>query len=157
MTTKVAFSFSVQITAPLADVRRWVVESVIGDGGSPAAGGRLTVLEDGPSRYASRFRAGDVQQLRVVEWVDDVHADGAVLHSLRGELHLAARYRLSLSRAGARTSVACKYSVETPLLGLGVSLRFSRTRSLARRLARAWLRLEDERAWSAARVHRQSA
>ena len=147
-----ALDFTIDVGASPADVRQWTVRSVVGDGEAIGRPGTLTVLEQGPDRFASRYEEGTVSQLRVVEWSGERTAHGAVHHAVRGSPRLSARYLLEVAPAGAGSHLQVAYRLETPVLGLALSFRMARRRSLARRLSASWLRLEDERRWAALKL-----
>ncbi|HEY6237962.1 MAG TPA: hypothetical protein VIZ68_02095 [Thermoplasmata archaeon] len=154
MTGTVRFSLTVRVAADPAEVRHWTVRSVTGDGGVPVRGGRLEPLEEGPDRFASRYLGGDVDQLRVVEWAGVDSAYGAIEVTVGGQLRLTARFRLEVRPVESGSEVVAHYVVESPLFGLGIALQLTPTRSLARRVARSWLRVEDPSVWRNAIVHR---
>ena len=119
-----------------------------------APGSAIEVYEAGPHRFAARYSKGPMNQLRVVEWDGERSAHGVIDHTVSGRPYLTARYELALTPSANGTTVGASYVLETPLWGLAWSLRWSRPRSLARRVARSWLRLENERQWAAAKVER---
>jgi hypothetical protein len=143
-----ALTFSLDVDVPPSKVRDWTIRSVTGDGAPVERRGTFLLLEEGPDRFASRYTEGSVRQLRVIEWTNTDHGEGAVVHSVGTTPRLSARYSVDVvpSRSGSRLKV--RYVLETPMAGLALSFRFSRRRTLARRLASAWLPMEETRRWA---------
>ena len=137
--------FRAVVVATPDELRRRLVSSVVGEAGAGDA--ELEILDNGPSRYASRYRAGDIEQLRVAEWASPDRAQGATEHSIAGRMRLTARYSVRLEVVNDRTVVAATYTLTTPFQGLALSFRFGRRRALARRLAGSWLPLSSPQAW----------
>ena len=143
-----ALSFDLEVDAAPATVRDWSVRSVLGDPSSDPEGPALTVLEQGPQRYASRYEVGRVRQLRVVEWTGTDHVEGAVVHSVNERVRLSARYNADVAGVRRGSRLAVRYGLETPILGVALSFRLARRRSMARRLAEAWIRPTNRTDWS---------
>lgn len=137
--------FRAVVSATPEELRRRLIASVVGDG--PEGDASLEILDNGPERYASRFRSGPIEQLRVAEWAAPDRAQGAIEHSISGQLRLTARYSVGLSVVGGRTVVDVRYTLTTPFQGLAFSFRFGRRHTLAQRLASPWLPLADPSAW----------
>jgi hypothetical protein len=148
----VELGFTAVVTATPAEIRERLVRSVVGDG-SPG-NGTLEVLDNGPSRFASRFRLGDIDQLRVAEWSAPDRANGATEHSIGGRVRLSSRYEIRLRPAGRRWAVDVTYYLSTPYRGLALSLRYGRPRALVRRLAASWLPMPEDRGWEHIEVRR---
>ena len=149
------FGFEIRVPATSVAIRERSIRSVLGDANGGA--GDLEVLERGPDRFASRMRLGEISQLRVVEWEGADRAIGAIEHSEGGRPRLSARYRLVLSPEEQQVRVAASYELTTPFRGLAWTFRLSRRRSLARRLATAWLPSDDPRVWRSIELAPRSA
>jgi len=137
------------------EFRRRVVASVVGEDARETPD--LEVLDRGPDRFASRFRSGAVEQLRVVEWSGVREAHGAVEHSIGGHLRLSARYALSVVPASGAMALQARYLLTTPHLGLAYSFRWGRRRVLARRLIGRWVPTADRAAWRSLEIHRSGS
>ncbi|MCI4361482.1 MAG: hypothetical protein L3J91_07225, partial [Thermoplasmata archaeon] len=148
----VELGFTAVLAATAAEIRERIVRSVVGDG--TTGEGTLEVLDNGPSRFASRFRLGDIDQLRVAEWSAPDRANGAVEHSIAGRVRLSSRYEIRLRPAGRRLVIDVTYYLSTPYRGLELSLRYGRRRALVRRLAKSWLPIVEEKGWEQIHVRR---
>ena len=137
--------FRAVVATPPAEVRRRLIASVVGE--ASAGDDTLEILDRGPDRYASRFRSGPMEQLRVAEWSGADRARGIVEHSLSGRIRLTARYDVRLNPQERRTAVTATYTLTTPFRGLAFSFRLARRRALVRRLVGSWLPLRDARDW----------
>jgi hypothetical protein len=137
--------FRAVVAASPMELRARLVESVVGAADDQDES--LEILDNGPDRYASRYRAGSIEQLRVAEWSGPDQAQGAIEHSIDGQMRLMARYAIGLNVASGRTVVTAKYTLTTPFQGLAFSFRIGRRYALARRLAASWLTLASPDAW----------
>jgi hypothetical protein len=147
--------FRAVVDATPTELRQRLVESVVGDGSGGV--GDLEILDNGPDRFASRFRAGQVHQLRVAEWSSPNEAQGAVEHSIGGRVRISARYSVRIRSENGRTVVGATYILTTPFQGLAFSFRLGRRWSLVRRLASSWLPIASAPEWKGIEIIRSGA